>query len=234
RFAPRRDPAAAAAAPPTRLEVRDHHLAMQGAGFRQAVCLVVGRLQLLEVVDLAAQLPAREQRSDLRLSELIRDFHQPVAQPAAGVDDVAASTKRVDALEQLRPRHVQLVAEHAAGDEVVGALEQQREDDRVLTEIGPMAVTRRGDGRRHQAPSTIRLRSTAGAECVRAPTDTYSTPVAATRGSRSSVMPPLASNGTRPRTCSTALRSSSSPRLSRRSMSAPASSASSICCGVLT
>ena len=145
---------------------------MQGPGFRQAVGLVVGRLHLREMVDLAAQLAAREQRSDLRLSQLVRDFHQLVAQTAAGVDDVAASAERVDALEQFGPRHVQLVAEDAARDEVIGALEQQGEDDRVLMEIRPMAVIRRGDGRRHQAPSTIRLRSTAGAECVRAPTDT--------------------------------------------------------------
>src|SRR4051812_2236096 len=47
-------------------------------------------------------------------------------------------------------------------------------------------------------------------------------------------MPPLASRGTRPLTWTTALRSCSSPRLSSRSMSAPAASASSICSGVLT
>src|SRR5207244_13378983 len=69
-----RSPAAAASASPARLEVRDHDLAVQGPGFRQAVGLVVGRLHLLEIVDLAAQLAAREQRSDLRISELVRDF----------------------------------------------------------------------------------------------------------------------------------------------------------------
>ena len=80
--------------------------------------------------------------------------------------------QRVDPLEQLGARHVQLVAEDAAGDEVVSALEEQPENDRVLIEIGPMAIARRGGGSGHYAASTNRLRSTAGAECVRAPTET--------------------------------------------------------------
>src|SRR5712692_8652627 len=54
------------------------------------------------------------------------------------------------------------------------------------------------------------------------------------RCKRPMVTPPDASVGTRPATCFTAAASSRSPRLSSRSRSAPAASASSICSGVLT
>src|SRR5713101_3444358 len=54
------------------------------------------------------------------------------------------------------------------------------------------------------------------------------------RCKRSRVIPPDASVGARPATCFTAAASSRSPRLSSRSRSAPAASASSICSGVLT
>ena len=81
-------------------------------------------------------------------AELIGNFHQPVPEPAAGVDHVAARAQRVDPLEQLRAGHVELVAEHRAGNEVIGALEQETEHDRVLVEIGPVPLAG-GHGRGH-------------------------------------------------------------------------------------
>ncbi len=62
--------------------------------------------------------------------------------------------------------------------------------------------------RLHGSGSSFSDRSSAGAECVSAPTDTQSTPVLAAARIVSSVMPPLASSVARPATCATASRSS--------------------------
>src|SRR5437879_1097454 len=89
-------------------------------------------------------------RHSMSLGHLIRAeaarSSRPASQTAAaaGLDDVAARAQRVDALEQLGARHVELVAEDAALDEVVLVLEEQAEDDRVLVHVGPMTVARRG------------------------------------------------------------------------------------------
>ena len=56
--------------------------------------------------------------------------------------------------------------------------------------------------------STSKLRSTAGAEWVRAPTETTSAPVVASSGTRASVTPPETSRRARPATRSTACRMS--------------------------
>ena len=128
------------------------------------------------MVDDPADLRRPEERSDLAFRQPRWHSRQPVAAPAGGLDDVPPRPERVEALEQLGARHVELVAEHRAGDEVVVALEQHAEDERVLTVIGPMReLGLAGGGRDQRAqarPSTTRLRSTAGAECVRAPTET--------------------------------------------------------------
>src|SRR5439155_14252924 len=172
RLPARRYPGPDAPATDVLREVTDHDRAVQGASIGEAERLVVRRVHFLEVVDPPAKLAAREQRSDLCLAGVIRHFDQPVPDAAAGMDDVSAGAQRIDALEQLGARDVELVAEDSARDEVVGALEEQPEDDGILPHIGPMPLAGRCEGSGHQAPSTIRLRSTAGAECVRAPTDT--------------------------------------------------------------
>ena len=76
--------------------------------------------------------------------------------------------------------------------------------------------------------SISRLMSAAGAECVSAPTDTQSAPIAASAAARSSVTPPEISTRARPRDRGAPPRASSaSSKLSSMMMSAPAASAAS-------
>src|SRR5882672_11489577 len=81
---------------------------------------------------------------------------------------------------------------------------------------------------------TSRLTSSAGAECVSAPTEIRSTPAFAAATAPSSVIPPDASNLARPAVISTLRRRSSGDMLSSRMISAPASSASCSCSTVST
>src|SRR6185295_16853691 len=67
---------------------------------------------------------------------------------------------------------------------------------------------------------TSTLRSSAGAECVSAPTDIRSTPARAAATAPSGVIPPDASNFARPAVISTASRISSVDMLSSRTISA--------------
>ena len=98
---------------------------------------------------------------------------------------------------------------------------------------GNRAAGSAGLGRRDQAGSISKLMSMAGAECVSAPTDTKSAPVAASSGIRSSVTPPEISIFARPRARDRRPRESSrSDMLSTRIVSAPAASASSTCASV--
>src|SRR4029077_7288743 len=73
---------------------------------------------------------------------------------------------------------------------------------------------------------TSTLRSSAGAECVSAPTDIRSTPARAAATAPSSVIPPDASNFARPAVISTASRIRSVDMLSSRTTSALLSRAS--------
>ena len=128
------------------------------------------------MMDGAADLGGAEERRNLPLGQAVGDSRQPVAAAAGSLDEVAARAQRVEPLEQLRSGNVELVAEHGARDEIVVALEQHAEDESVLAVVGPMReIGLPGGGRdqrAHARASMSRLKSTAGAECVRAPTDT--------------------------------------------------------------
>ena len=105
-----------------------------------------------------------------------------------------------------------------------------------LARVAEAGLRRRGgaarDARRGARPGqrisrSSRLRSSAGAECVSAPTEMKSTPVSATSRTFSSVMPPEASSVARPPARATHSRSSAGVMLSSSSRRAPASSATS-------
>src|SRR5262249_21923176 len=112
----------------------------------------------------------------------------------------------------------------------LGHLVVMGEDDRVaLAREGAHLLLHAADlvrCERQGGHRTSRETSRKGAEGVSAPTETKSTPVAASSRTVSSVPPPEASSSARPPTRATASRSRAAGMLSSRIRSAPAATAS--------
>ncbi len=138
-------------------------------------------------------------RSDARISEVVDETYELFM-------DLLDESHSQDALD--------FPVVYASGKAGVASLEQP-EDGVGVADVG--------DQERHQSSRKSRPRSKTVTECVSAPTETKSTPVAAIRWARSSVIPPEASRVARPAVSSTARVSVASSMLSSSTSVQPAS-----------
>src|SRR5262249_29210049 len=199
-------------APPRRLSLRDDDGPFRCALAGEVARDPLGRVGLLEPVD--APPRATEVRRQLRRPEPVRHRAEGVAAGAAALDPVPAPPEGGDPLPDRGPRAPQAPRELLARERRTGLARPGDEPPRGV------AGERQGSG------SILRFRSTAGAECVRAPTATSCTPVRAISGRRSIVTPPDTSSDTRPATARTARSRSAVVMLSSRIRSGAAATAS--------
>ena len=185
----RREEAPAKSPPSPALTLRDDHFALRRSGARELHGMSIGRIDLLEMVNDPPDPLCAEPCQDLHRKKPVGSRCQPVALRIPARDPIALRLQGPYVLPHRRSGHSELAREARTRKRLFRLTEQLQQA------VGRARLAQGGS----PVGTISSARSTEGAECVSAPTEIQSTPVAATSEIRSSVMPPEASRGRGPR-----------------------------------